>query len=573
MLDGVSALLEAAMSSPFPDTATPAAAPPRAAPHVLDTHDQPLPLERTALLRAIENAASADDPHRLMTLAGEATARFLLARCATLPGASVSIWFCAGPGNNGGDGLCAAASLRRHGIDVRVCLPRPPTGVVAGWALKQARAADVPIQSDLPTPEQCAAATWMVDALFGIGTSRPLDGPFAALARMLGARSARGAPVLALDIPSGLDADTGTIVGGDTAVEASHTLTFLAAKPGLFTGVGRDLSGRIALARLSVDDDRVAAIRREAALPEAIALGAPARFAAAFPRRKASSHKGTFGSVAIVGGDTGTCGAAILAARAALYCGAGRVHAVLIGEGGPAYDPPHPEIMMRRIDAAALDTMDALAIGPGLGKRAHAARVLRDALALDLPTIIDADALNLIAADPDLLARVRTHGARRVLTPHPGEAARLLDVATRDIEADRIAAVTELARITACTVVLKGSGTLIAAPDGRIAINPTGNSGLATGGTGDVLSGVVGAFLAQGLAPFEAALAATWIHGRAAETLAADGIGPAGLTAGELAPAMRALLNRLLAARDGAGAFGVGAGGGPDAGARDAPGA
>ncbi|MGI4859642.1 MAG: NAD(P)H-hydrate dehydratase, partial [Janthinobacterium lividum] len=252
-----------------------------------------------------------------------------------------------------------------------------------------------------------------------------------------------------------------------------------------------------------------------------------------------------------IGGDTGTCGAVILSARAALYCGAGRVHAALIGRGGPAYDPPHPEIMMRQVDAIALDTMDALTIGPGLGKSAHAAQVLRDVLALALPTIVDADALNLIAADPDLADRVRAQGRHLVLTPHPGEAARLLGITTPEIEADRIDAITRLVSTYACTVVLKGSGTLIAAPDGRIAINPTGNSGLATGGTGDVLSGVVGAFLAQHLAPFDAALAATWIHGRAAEELAAGGVGPAGLTAGELAPAMRALLNRLLARRGG----------------------
>ncbi|MCY0388129.1 NAD(P)H-hydrate dehydratase [Robbsia sp. Bb-Pol-6] len=562
---------------------------------VIDTHDRALSLERTALLRALEAASAATvGPHALMLRAGEATAAWLLAQLSPAAAPGPSIWLFAGPGNNGGDALCAAASLRRQGADARVCLPSEPTGPVGRWALERARAAGVPLQTLAPTPAQCAAAAWLVDGLFGIGLSRALGEPFASLARTLSARTAAGARVLALDIPSGLDADTGTIVGGELAVEVSHTLTFLAAKPGLFTGVGRDLAGHVALARLGVDDARIATLRHAtaadggvhhaagdstasdaaptarheaepeglpprdedetghpAALPAALALNAPDGFAAAFPRRKASSNKGTFGSVAIIGGDTGTCGAAILSARAALYCGAGRVHAALIGQGGPAYDPPHPEIMMRQVDAIALDTMDGLTIGPGLGKSAHAAQVLRDVLALALPTIIDADALNLIAADPDLAARVRAQGRHLVLTPHPGEAARLLGVTTRDIEADRIDAITRLVRTYACTVVLKGSGTLIAAPDGRFAINPTGNSGLATGGTGDVLSGVIGAFLAQHLAPFDAALAATWIHGRAAEELAIAGVGPAGLTAGELAPAMRALLNRLLARRAG----------------------
>ncbi|MGI4861490.1 MAG: NAD(P)H-hydrate dehydratase [Janthinobacterium lividum] len=526
---------------------------------VTDVDDLPLALERTALLRAIETAsATANGPHQLMAYAGDATAAWLLAQLAPAALPFPLVWFFAGPGNNGGDALCAAASLRRQGVDARVCLPHEPSGAVGRWALERARAADVPLQTGAPTPAQYADAVWLVDGLFGIGLSRALAEPYTTLARALSERAAAGAPVLALDIPSGLDADTGTIVGGEQAVEASHTLTFLAAKPGLFTGVGRDLAGHVALARLGIDAAQIDALRHDAErsqahapLLPAITRNAPACFASAFPRRKASSNKGTFGSVAIIGGDTGTCGAVILSARAALYCGAGRVHAALIGQGGPAYDPPHPEIMMRQVDAIALDTMDALTIGPGLGKSAHAAQVLRDVLALALPTIIDADALNLIAADPDLAARVRAQGRHLVLTPHPGEAARLLGITTKEIEADRLDALARLVRTYACTVVLKGSGTLIAAPDGRIAINPTGNSGLATGGTGDVLSGVVGAFLAQHLAPFDAALAATWIHGRAAEDLAAAGAGPAGLTAGELAPAMRSLLNRLLARRGG----------------------
>jgi len=339
----------------------------------------------------------------------------------------------------------------------------------------------------------------------------------------------------------------------------------------LFTGRGRDLAGAILIAPLGIDDADITTARHtlqpghdpaSAIALRGIELNAPARFVPSFPRRRASSHKGTFGSIAIIGGDTGTCGAAILSARAALYSGAGRIHTAMIGDGAPPYDPPHPEIMLRHIDAIALDTMDALAIGPGLGKSARAHAILRRALDLGLPTLIDADALNLISMHADLAERVRQRGDRIVMTPHPGEASRLLNRSTHDIEADRIASAMALAERFRCTVVLKGSGTVIAAPDGRVAINATGNAGLSTGGTGDVLSGVVGAFLSQHLPPFDAALAATFLHGRAAEHLSDDlhtqghrspssttmPGGPAGLTAGELAPAMRQLLNALLRA-------------------------
>lgn len=578
-----------------------------------DCQDQPLTLEALDTLRAVEReAATTLGAHSLMARAGEAIAAFIvssLAEASSNPsnhGAAASgdmaaaadratraaratkplVWLFAGPGNNGGDALCAAASLRRRRIDAQVCLPVEPRSSEGQWALQQARDAAVPLHTAFPADVDWHTPPWMIDGLFGIGLNRPVSGVFADIARALSARTAAGGRVLALDVPSGLDSETGTVVvgalpgqplgnaSGDAfedkpdrksksaseddsagksdstptgiAVEASHTLTFLAAKPGLFTGKGRDLAGRIFVAPVGLGPQSFEHARRHADTPSpAVELNAPARFVRAFPRRRPSSHKGTFGSVAIVGGDTGTCGAVILAARAALYCGAGRIHTALIGEGGPAYDPPHPEIMMHHIDAIALDTMDALAIGPGLGKTDRAAAILRTMLDLDLDKLIDADALNLTSTHPDIADRLRAHGHRIVITPHPAEAARLLGVKTPDIERDRLAAARRLVDTYHCTVVLKGSGTIIAAPDGRIAINATGNAGLSTGGTGDVLSGVIGAFLAQHVPPFEAALAATYVHGRAAEHLEQAGTGPAGLTAGELAPTMRALLNTL----------------------------
>ena len=277
-------------------------------------------------------------------------------------------------------------------------------------------------------------------------------------------------------------------------------------------------------------------------------LNAPELFAAFLPPRDFATNKGSFGSLAVVGGDTGMCGAPILASRAALYTGAGKVHVALLGEGAPPYDPPHPELMLHAIDDLPLDKMDALAVGCGMGHRERATRVMHDVLQLDVPKLFDADALNLISKDPALAAEVTARGVQGdpcILTPHPLEAARLLGTDAPGVQRDRLAAARSLAARYAGVVVLKGTGTVIAAPDGRLAINPTGNAALATGGTGDVLGGIIGALLAQHLPRYEAALAGVYLHGLAADTLSAQGHGPAGLTAGELAPMVRTLLNRL----------------------------
>jgi hydroxyethylthiazole kinase-like uncharacterized protein yjeF len=391
--------------------------------------------------------------------------------------------------------------------------------------------------------------------MFGIGLVRPLDGVFAAVARLLSQRTktrpTRGA-VLALDVPSGLDSDTGAVIGGNgaAAVHATHTITFIGAKPGLFTAQGRDLAGRVTVAPIGlaagINGDAnpdVAGVPRAA-----IQLSAPDLFGPFMPPRDFATNKGTFGSLAVVGGDTGMCGAPILAARAALYTGAGKVHVALLGEGAPPYDPPHPELMLHPLDTLPLDAMDALAIGCGMGHGERATRVLHDVLQLDVPKLFDADALNLIAKDPALAADVTARGVQGdpcILTPHPLEAARLLGSDAASVQRDRLAAARALAARLASVVVLKGIGTIIAAPDGRLALNPTGNAALATGGTGDVLGGIIGALLAQHLPRFEAALAGVYLHGLAADTLSAQGHGPAGLTAGELAPMVRTLLNRL----------------------------
>lgn len=586
----------------------------------IDTHRLALPIATPADLRAVEARVSKTaGEHALMARAGAAATDFLLQLLQTRAGGeraaggavdrthddeagaadtghaapAVRVWFFAGPGNNGGDALVTATQLHRLGVAVRVTMPVAPSHGDALWALQEARRENVPIQENGPDIAQCRSLLLHgigVDGLFGIGLSRPIAPPYAQWVALMDRFAKRGVPVLALDVPSGLDAMTGQAVSraseAGCAVHATHTLSFIGATPGLYTGKGSDHAGKRFLATLALsdfappapmDDDAAAATLSEpdavAAAPRANAitartpfqLNAPALFMPWFPMRHPSSHKGTFGSVAIIGGDTGTCGAAILSARAALYAGAGRVHTALIGDGAPPYDPPHPEIMLRKIDAIALDTMDALSIGPGLGTSAHAAdivrRVLHDIVGEHCHALLDADALNLISRDAALAQAVTAAGRWLAMTPHPGEAARLLGVETPEIERDRLAAARALVARFHCTIVLKGAGTLIATRretargDGRrvddtatvdIVLNTTGNTGLSTGGTGDVLSGVIGALLAQHLPPREAALAGVYLHGLAAQRLAQSGIGPSGLTAGELAPMIRHITNEQL---------------------------
>ena len=518
-------------------------------PLFVNPHDRPVPLYAVAQLRELETHAARRLPaHTLMARAGAAAARYLLELAAHdgSLAASRPVWIAAGPGNNGGDALVCATELHQSGVAVEVCMPVEVKPGDARWALAGARAAGVPI-SHVP-PASFENWGWLVDGLFGIGLARPLEGVFAELARRIAVRARVAQRVLALDVPSGLDSDCGNVVGGAAAVCASHTITFIAAKPGLYMTHGRDLAGTVAIAPLGLNvvDTPAVAVGSPATL-----LNAPALFAAAFPPRSFASHKGTFGSLAVVGGDTGMCGAPILAARAALHTGAGKVHVAFVGAGAPPYDPPHPELMLHPLDTTsgfALDAMDALALGCGMGRRAHAADVLAKALALDLPKLIDADALNLLADDATLADTLaaRSAGGVCVLTPHPLEAARLLGCDAAAVQRDRLAAARGLSAKFGAVVVLKGAGTVIAAPDGRTAVNPTGSAALATGGTGDVLGGIIGALLAQGLPGYEAALAGVYLHGLAADTLVASGAGPAGLTAGELAPAVRACLNRLI---------------------------
>jgi ADP-dependent NAD(P)H-hydrate dehydratase / NAD(P)H-hydrate epimerase len=497
-------------------------------------------------IRAIEQAALASLPTgTLMRRAGQAAAALAQGLMAATP-KNPRVLLLAGPGNNGGDALETAACLAEAGLEphvLRYAGAQPPSpDCVLALAHAQASRVILAEPSQLPALRLFDWAL-VIDGLFGIGLTRSLSGEVAAAVDYV---NQLRCPVLALDVPSGLNADTGHVIGADSgsagsvssnaAIRATHTLTYIGDKPGLHTGAGRDHAGAVTVARLDI---------APALFPATLTrLNRPALFADWLRPRVQNSHKGSYGDLIVIGGAHGMSGAPVLSARAALHCGAGRV---LVGFLEPAspYDALHPELMCRR--AQDLDFLDAaLAIGPGLGSSRLAHDVLARALSSTMPLAIDADALNLLAAEPGLRHKLQHRRGAALLTPHPLEAARLLGVTAGAVQSDRLAAARTLAQQFNATVVLKGSGSIIATPDGSATINPTGNPALATAGTGDVLTGLCGALLAQGWPAAQAALAAVWLHGAAADRLVADGIGPVGLTASELIPAIRAAFNRAI---------------------------
>lgn len=457
--------------------------------------------------RRIEAAALAALPtHALMRRAGAAVARLAL---ALAPHAQV-IRIVAGTGNNGGDGLDAAVHLLHAGKSVEVVLLGEPTADDARDALARARDAGVPI---VPAPSlSLGEADLAIDGLLGIGASRPAEG------RLLDAiRSLHGlpCPVLAIDLPSGLDARSGQALGD--CVHAQHTLSLLTLKPGLFTAAGRDHAGAVWFDSLGVDTG--------SETPDAWLGGADA---GALQARRHAQHKGSFGDVTVVGGAPGMAGAALLAARAALAAGAGRVYVDLLDAGTAPLDTARPELMLRRGWSTQTDpsTLARATVVTGCGGGDAVRTVLPRLLGAAGRLVLDADALNAVAADEALrrlLAARGGRGAVTVLTPHPLEAARLLGRSAAAVQSDRLRAATELAAAFDAVVVLKGSGTVIAAPGGVPRINSSGNAALATAGTGDVLAGWIGGDWSQrdghgGVEPAaRAAACAAWLHGWAAE--------------------------------------------------------
>lgn len=502
-------------------------------------------LHSVAEIRRIEQQAlSALPPYCLMARAGAAVAELAQQLLCSATAAAPMVLILAGPGNNGGDALEAACLLEEAGIDVAVALhadeSRQPDD--ARHALARARQADVQFISDL-SDAALRQQDWalVIDGLFGIGLKRA---PGPRLHAIIDYVNSLDCPVLSIDVPSGLNADTGSIVGGTEgiAVMATHTLTFIGDKPGLHTCDGRDHSGQIVVDTLDTD--------AAAHAPTAAFMNGPASFATQLKPRVNNSHKGSYGDVIVVGGARGMAGAPVLAARTAAFGGAGRVYVAFVDDG-PAYDDQHPELMFRLADRVEFGASAALVIGPGLGTSRHAHDLLARALESEGDIVIDADALNLISAEPSLQHKLHRRsrpgaGIASIITPHPLEAARLLDTTTQQVQHDRPQAARLLARQFNAITVLKGAGTVIAFPDGEIAINPSGNPALSTAGTGDVLSGLCGALLAQGWPTRAAALAATWIHGAAADQLVAQGLGPVGLTASEFIAAIRAVFNQII---------------------------
>ncbi len=479
----------------------------------------------TATIRGIERAWLARLPDgTLMDRAARACADAAERIAWQLPRGTPLIAL-AGPGNNGGDALLAALKLRESGFTCHAWSgAAPPAGGEAHAVRERWLASGSGFLRSDELLRYARDGAIFIDGLFGIGLGRALDGDYALLARSL---NESGCIALGVDVPSGIDADTGAVVGGSAgvALRCVATVTMIADKPGLHTGAAPEYVGQLRVADLGTD---------EFPPPDGLLVGE--RWVAERLRtRAASSHKGSFGTVCVIGGARGMGGAALLAGRGASAAGAGKVY--VAGPDGPVFDPGQPQLMTRDSEEALAD-VSAVAIGCGLGSSHAASVLLGRAIASPAALLLDADALNIVASQGTPAASFARLAARApdttILTPHPLEAARLLGIGSAEIAADRIGCARELARRSACVVVLKGAGSVIAEPGGNWAVNASGSPALASAGTGDVLAGVAAALLAQGYGAHEAALLAVWLHGRAGERWSASHRRHCGMSAAQL---------------------------------------
>ena len=491
----------------------------------------------------------------LMERAGAGIVAALATRCAEALRRGIVVL--AGPGNNGGDGFVVARLLRERGLRVRVLLVVPETrvggdaaGALRRWRRAGGRALVVAGPEQGGRVDQALARCGLVlDALFGTGLARPLDGVAAWLVARVADTIARREtrPVcVAVDLPSGLAADTGEPLG--RVLPADLTLTLGAVKIGLVLPAGRPFAGEVVPVEIGLAPEAVCSAGD---LPT---WSCGAALSGLLPRRGAASHKGRHGHVLIVGGAPGRSGAVVLAARAALRGGAGLVSVACPQESWPIVAASGPEWMTEPWQGfsptdwrARLERRDALVVGPGLGTSSEAARLVRWLVrGFAGPLVLDSDALNVLAPlrqplrHPDI-----------VLTPHPGEMARLSGQATVAVQGDRIGLARRMAREWQATVVLKGAATVVADREGRVAVNGSGGPLLAVGGTGDVLAGLIGALRAQGLGAFDAARVGAWLHGRAADRLAGR-LGDRGLLASELADELPRALAEIVPSAAGA---------------------
>lgn len=492
----------------------------------------------------------------LMENAGRSTADAAALLLGQVRGRRVAL-FC-GRGNNGGDGFVAARTLRERGAEVRLILVGDPGELRhdarRAWDAAGASGIEPTVCADASTlaasRESARGVDLIVDALLGTGFTPPARNLEQAAIHLI---NALGLPVLAVDLPSGLEANHGRVTG--EPVRATATVTFGYPKPGLVLDPAARHVGRLWLADIGFPPGTDSLIAGDLRLTTAGDL------APHLAPRDPESHKGTFGHVLLVAGSRGMTGAAALAARGALRAGVGLVTVALPGSDAPLLLPGLPEAMLlplpdlespagggdaARILVGQFSRVSALAVGPGLSRRDGPARLVRElCAAAELPLLMDADALHaLAAAGPETISRRRTPA---VLTPHPGELSHLIGISPAEVQADRVGAARACAGRFNAIVVLKGSRTVVAPPVGPAWINPTGNPVLAAGGMGDVLTGVIAAHLARGMAPLAAALLGVYLHGRAGDLAAADS-GPWGILASEIADrvpaAVRSLMNR-----------------------------
>lgn len=484
---------------------------------------------RTLDRLAIEQAGISG--FELMSRAGEAAFACLLGRWPD----EERICVFAGPGNNGGDAWVLAALACMHGMAV--------TFYTVGDLQRQSDSAQQAMQMALDAGVQPQAFVGeldyeghlIVDGLLGTGLNAPVRDGFATA---IAAMNQHWADVLALDLPSGLNADTGAIMG--CAVQAAMTVTFIGVKQGLLTASGPDVSGEVAFASLAVDP---LLYRQVPAAAERISWDRTDRLGRRLAPRNGNAHKGDFGHVLVIGGDHGMGGAVAMAAEAAGRVGAGLVSCATRTEHVMPLLVRRPEVMVHAVESGLelqplLGKASVMAMGPGLGQSSWSELLLQQVLGSPLPLVLDADGLNILASPG---WKQDFAGRDVILTPHPGEAARLLGMTSADVQADRFAAARLLAERYQAVVVLKGQGTLIAAADGRLALCTDGNPGMSSGGMGDVLSGVLASLLAQGMPVFDAACYGVCLHSAAAD-LAARG-GQRGLLATDLMMFLRELMN------------------------------
>ena len=477
----------------------------------------------------------------LMERAGAGAANLVQQRFGPLRSKSITI-FC-GKGNNGGDGLVVARLLRQLHARVTVFLLSPATDLSRDaivmyrrWLRAGGKSSTKEFRSSEQAKPILISSDLIIDALLGTGLSATVTGAYREAIQLM---NQAGRPVIAIDMPSGIHADNGTVLG--QAVRATATITFGLPKLGLYVGPGIDHAGTI-----DVVDIGIPAAYTDA-LDTRIILVTNEQVANALPPRPTSSHKGTYGHAGILAGSVGKTGAAALAARAALRMGTGlvtvavpsSVNDILEAKLLEAMTMPLPETKARTLARSGFDRVlafmqarTAIAIGPGLSTHPETVELIQSLMKhLDRPTVLDADALNALASRASLLTECKIPP---ILTPHPGEMARLeVEATSQSVNADRIGTARRFARERGVFLVLKGARTVIARPDGLLAICPTGNPGMATAGTGDVLTGMIVGLLAQGVQSWEAACAATYLHGAAGD-LAAQQLGQAGMLAGDL---------------------------------------